>query len=315
MKNKKVFVTGGTGFIGANLIRKLLDSNNETFVLARRNSNFWRIKDVLSKVKIVEGDLLKDKNLKTSIQKIKPQIVYHLATHGAYSYQNKENEILKTNIFGTLNLLNACKYRGLQLLINTGSSSEYGFKKRPMKETDALEPNSYYAIAKSAQTYLCSYFAHSIGYPIVTLRPFSVYGPYEQPLRLMPNMMKAFFDNSILNMVSKKTVRDFIYIDDYVDVCLNIKLLKKYTGEIFNIGSGREINFKELIDTFQKVTGKKGSVKWDSFPPKEWDTKSWQADISKSKKLLKFKPRYTLAGGLKKNWEWFQSYSSYYENN
>jgi len=312
MNTKKILVTGGTGFIGANLIRKLTDRGFDTTLILRKESNLWRIKDVLKKVRVLEVDLLNKNKLLKEVDKIKPNIVYHLAAYGAYSYQDDAEKILSTNIFGTLNLLNSCNNTDLNLFVNTGSSSEYGFKEKPMKETDLLEPNSYYATAKAAQTHLCNYYYKNFNLPVVTLRPFSVYGPYEEPGRLIPNIMKSFYQKTELKMVSKSIVRDFIYIDDYIDLCLKIENLKKYPGQIFNVGSGFQTNFSNLLDIFKKVVKTEGKITWETNKGKSWDTKSWRADITKTSKLIEFKPRNSIEQGLQKSWKWFKTNNQFY---
>lgn len=315
MKAKKILVTGGAGFIGSNLVRRLVEQGADTTLILRKNSNLWRLTKILKSFQIIRLDLLNKGEVKKTIATIKPDTVYHLAAYGAYSYQDEAEKIFTTDVFGTLNLLNACKDSNLELFVNTGSSSEYGFKEKPMKETEFLEPNSYYAIAKSAQTHLASYYAKTYKMPITTLRPFSVYGPYEEPGRLIPNIMCAFYRNKVLQMVSKKIVRDFIYIDDYIDACLNTKLLGKYPGEIFNIGTGIETNFSDLIKICQKVMGADGRVEWNASDGKSWDSNYWRANTFKSSKLLEFKAKYDLEEGLKKNWEWFKTNHQLYNEN
>jgi nucleoside-diphosphate-sugar epimerase len=214
---------------------------------------------------------------------------------------------------GTLNLINALRSREFDLFVNIGSSSEYGFKEKSMKESDILKPNSYYAVAKAAQTHLCSYEATSNNLPIVTLRPFSVYGPFEEPGRLIPNMMRAFYKNGILSMVSKDVARDFIFIEDFVDACLHVGKLRKYPGEVFNIGSGKEVKLHDLINTFQEVTKIKGQVTWKTLPGKKWDANHWLADVEKSKKMIDFKPRHSIRSGLQKSWEWFKTNHNHYD--
>ncbi len=312
MKSKKILITGGSGFIGSNLAKRLVDKGFDTTLILRNESNLWRLKDILKKVKILNVDLLDKDNLIKSVTRLNPGIIYHLAAYGAYSYQNDPYKILSTDIFGTLNILDSCKDIDLELFVNTGSSSEYGFKKSSMKEGDILEPNSYYSIAKSTQTHLCNYYTKSFNLPIVTLRPFSVYGPYEEPGRLIPNIMKTFYQNSELKMVSRKIVRDFVYIDDYIDACLKINTLKKYPGEVFNIGSGIQTNFSELIKSFQKVTKLKGNITWETNPKKEWDSQYWKSDTTKSLRLLNFKPKYSLDTGLQKSWKWFKTNNQFY---
>ncbi|MDD4937802.1 MAG: GDP-mannose 4,6-dehydratase [Candidatus Shapirobacteria bacterium] len=308
----KFLITGASGFIGSVLLRKLIKAGNETHIILRPQSNTWRIKDLLSKTTIHYSDLSNVRDLTKIVKKINPDIIYHLATNGAYSYQKDANQIIQTNILGTWNLLQACNSIKYQLFVNTGSSSEYGFKQFAMRETDIVEPASYYAVTKCAQTLLCSHIAKQENRPIVTIRPFSVYGPYEEPKRFFPTLMKALLYKEEMNLVSPKTARDQIYIDDMVDAYLKIEELKKNPGEYFNIGTGTQSTIKEVVDTAIKITKQKTNFKWGSMKNRSWDTNVWVADISKARQLLNWNPKTSLEKGIKLTWEWFQKNNKFY---
>lgn len=312
---KKYLITGSSGFIGSVLLRKLLDNNKDVYIILRKQSNTWRINDLLDKVTVIHSDLSNVSELTQIIKKIKPNIIFHLATNGAYSYQKDADQIIHTNILGTWNLLQACNTINYELFVNTGSSSEYGFKKFAMREADILEPASYYAVTKCAQTLLCSHIAKQEKKPIVTIRPFAVFGPYEEPKRFVPTLMKALLFNKKMDLVSPETARDFIYIDDIVDAYLKINELKNNPGEYFNIGSGIQSTIKDVVETAIKITGKNIKLKWGSMENRNWDTANWVADISKARQLLKWTPKTNLEQGIKLTWSWFQKNHQFYEKN
>lgn len=306
--NKNIFlITGASGFIGSNLLRRLVEEDAQVHVILRKNSNLWRIKDILHKTHIHISDLSNYKDVLKIIQKSKPTVIYHLASYGAYPFQKNADKILKVNILGTWNLLHALLNHKYKLFVNTGSSSEYGYKSKPMKETDLLEPASYYAVSKCTQTHLCSHMAKESNKPIVTLRPFSVYGPYEEPSRFIPTLLKSLYYGKKMSLTSPDTARDFIYIDDMIDAYLKIEELRKYQGMCFNIGTGVQSTIKHVVKEASEVTNKKIQFEWGKMKPRSWDTTSWVADISLAKKLLKWKPQYNLNHGLLKNWEWFKN--------
>ena len=311
---KRYLITGASGFIGSVLLRKLLANNNNVYIILRKQSNTWRIRDLLNKVTIKYSDFSNLFELTKIIKEIKPNIIFHLATNGAYSYQKNANQIIHTNILGTWNLLQACNSVSYELFVNTGSSSEYGFKKFAMRETDILEPTSYYAVTKCAQTLLCSHIARQEKKPIVTIRPFAVYGPYEESKRFVPTLMNSLFLNKKMNLVSPTTARDFIYIDDIVDAYLKIDELKNNPGEYFNIGTGLQSTIKNFVKISIKITGKNISLKWGSLENRNWDTDNWVADISKAKRLLNWVPKTNLEQGIKLTWNWFQKNQQFYEN-
>lgn len=315
MTTKNVFlITGATGFIGSVLLRRLLEQKQKVHLILRKESKTWRIDDLLDKVTVHTSNLLDLKELTEIVQKVNPNIIYHLATNGAYSYQKDANQIIETNILGTWNLLQACNTVSYDLFVNTGSSSEYGFKQFAMRETDILEPTSYYAVTKCAQTLLCSHIAKQENRPIVTIRPFSVYGPYEEPKRFIPTLMKALMYNNEMNLVAPDTARDQIYVDDMVDAYLKIDELKNNPGEYFNIGTGVQSTIKEVVDTAIKVTKKTAQFKWGEMENRSWDTNNWVSDISKARQLLKWTPKISLDQGLKLTWVWFQSNHKFYQD-
>lgn len=306
-------MTGASGFIGSVLLRRLIEQKQEVHLILRKESKTWRIADLLDKVTIHYSDLSSVSELVEIINKVEPTIIYHLATNGAYSYQSDANQIIQTNILGTWNLLQACNTIKYDLFVNTGSSSEYGSKQFAMRETDIVEPNSYYAVTKCAQTLLCSHIAKSEHRPIVTIRPFSVYGPYEEPKRFVPTLMKALMFNEQMNLVAPETARDQIYIDDMVDAYLKIDDLKNNPGEYFNIGTGVQSTIKEVVETAAKVTNKTAQFKWGNMEGRSWDTNNWVADISKARQLLKWRPKVNLEQGLKLTWDWFQKNYKLYD--
>jgi nucleoside-diphosphate-sugar epimerase len=313
MSKKRVYLlTGASGFIGSCLLRKLVAKNEKVHVLLRKEAKLWRIRDLLKKIEIHFDDLADANKLSNLTGKIRPDIIYHLATYGAYSTQNNGDLCIDTNIRGTWNLLKATAKIDYELFVNTGSSSEYGFKQAPMKENDFLEPASYYAVTKSSQTLLCSYFARENKKPIVTLRPFSVYGPYEEKNRFIPVLMKSIYLQQKMSLVSPDITRDWIYIDDMVDAYLLTDKLKKCGGEVFNIGTAIQSSIREVVTIATKVIGKTTHFEWGKMTNRKWDTSYWVADRSKAKKLLKWSPKISLRQGLLLTWDWFTKNSGYY---
>ena len=303
---ERILVVGGGGFVGANLTRKLIGLGYEVHLIWKLSSNPWRLNDIKKQIKFHIVDIQNKKKLTTLIKKIYPVAIFHLASHNAYRNQEDIEKIINVSINGTLNLLLASKDIPYKVFVNTGSSSEYGFKRKPMKESDFLEPISFYAAAKAGQTFLCQAFAFQYNKPIVTLRPFSVYGQYEQNDRFIPTIIRAVIEKKPINLTGGKQRRDFIYIDDMVNAY--IKLLKhgkKLKGRILNIGTGKQYTNDEVVKALFKVTGQSVPINKGEFPKRIWDSPHWVADISKAKKLLNWTPAYSLEKGLTKTYNWF----------
>jgi nucleoside-diphosphate-sugar epimerase len=313
MANKRIYlITGASGFIGSCLLRALLAKNKNVHILLRKEANVWRIQDLLRETKVHFDDLSDADRLSKLTKKIKPDIIYHLAAYGAYSSQDDADLCIKTNILGTWNLLKATSNVDYELFVNTGSSSEYGFKKTAMKESDSLEPASDYAVTKSSQTLLCSYFAKKNKKPVVTLRPFSIYGPYEDKNRFVPTLLRSLYLSQKMNLVAGNISRDWLYVDDMVRAYLLTDKLKKQGGEVFNIGTASQNTIEDVVKSAVKVTGKTTDFRWGKMKNRKWDTSCWVADIAKAKKLLGWSPRFNLEQGLLRTWTWFKKNAVYY---
>lgn len=303
---KRVLLTGAAGFVGAVLARRLLRDGHQVHVLLKASSKSWRI-DGLDDLRRHEVDLRDEERLRTLAATVRPEVIFHLAAHGAYSYQTDPDGIIQTNFLGTWNLLKATARLDYEVFVNAGSSSEYGFKDFAMRETDLLEPNSYYSVAKCAQTLVCQHFAHAERRPVNTLRLFSAFGPYEEPTRLIPTIVRRCLADQPLDLVSRDIARDFVYVEDVVDAFLCIEQLARLSGEIINIGTGVQSTIGDVVQTVHGYTGSSSECRWGAMPARIWDAKTWVADCSKSVRLLGWRPGTTLEAGLRGTVDWFRS--------
>lgn len=309
---KTCLITGGAGFIGANLAQKLVSLGHRIHILTEKNTNTWRLKPILSNIHIHEIDLTYFEKINELIKTIKPEYIFHLASFGGIPQQQDQETIYYVNFNGTINLLNICKEVGFECFINTGSSSEYGIKSVPMQETLVLEPVSDYGVAKAAATQYCLKEALFNKLPVYTVRPFSVYGDYEMSGRLIPTVLTHALADKPLQLSSPNNVRDFIYIEDMVDIYLAIIKQTPQTHFVFNAGTGIESSVQDIITMTQTIADKKLIVEWNSTTPRPWEPKHWKADISLSKQVLGWQPHYNLNKGLKKSLAWFKNHIELY---
>jgi nucleoside-diphosphate-sugar epimerase len=303
---ERVLITGGAGFVGACAVRELVRRGHAVSVLLRDPDKAWRLSDVLDACRVHEGDLRDRSAVRSCLHAARPDVVLHLATYGAYEQQADADAILDTNIFGTQHLLAAAAEAKTSLFVQTGSSSEYGFKSQTMHESDRLEPNSVYAVAKAAQTHLGQLHSRRGTMPVVSLRLFSVFGPLEEPTRLIPSLLRNARAQAPLHLAAPETARDFVFIDDVLDALLDFAKLRDAGGEVINIGSGRETKLREVVAEVQRLFPGRSEVRWGAFPARHWDTAHWSGDVSKAQRLLGWTPRHTLAQGLAKMAEWMR---------
>ena len=316
MKNKRILITGSTGFIGANLLRCLVNSDNEIHIILRKTSNMWRIKDIIDKANKHYCDLTNREKIKKIVLNIKPEIIFNLSVYGGYPFQKDSLKIINTNFIGTINLLDACIETGFDCFINTGSSSEYGLKSKPMSEKDLLEPIDDYGITKAAATLYCQAMGRRENLPIFTLRLFSPYGYYEEPTRLIPYLIISCLKEKDLNLANPYAVRDFNFIEDVIDAYIETYNNRENIspGDILNIGDGEQHSVCKVFKLVKELTGYRKKPHWGKVKLRDSDkTRTWIADNSKIKKVIGWKPRHNIENGIKKTIEWVKDHLYLYE--
>lgn len=306
-------VTGATGFIGSCLTRALVAKNKKVSIITRNKELNWRLKDIASKINIYECDL-RSKELENVILKIKPDYIFHLAAYGSLPQEDKIDLIIDINLKGTINLIQALKNIKFRLMINTGSSSEYGIKNVKMNEDDVITPINDYGVIKSAQTLYCQKEGVKENLPIITLRLFSPYGYFENKSRLIPTLILNAINNKPISLSSPNNVRDFIFIEDVCDAYLKAteKVFKK--GEIINIGMGKQQKTKKIAENVLKLAKSKSRLIWNTISnqKRQVEPEIWEADITKAETVLNWVPRYSLVEGLSKTIDWFKTHQHLY---
>lgn len=312
--NNIYLVTGATGFVGSNIVRRLVNNGKKVHILTRNKKLNSRLFDIASKITVHEVDLQNPKLFKI-IDRIKPTYIFHLAVYGSLPNEKDTNDLIDTNLLGTANLINALKQNKFKLLINTGSSSEYGIKKDPMRESDLLTPINDYGVIKAAATLYVNKEAVRNCLPIITFRLFSPYGTYEEASRLVPSVVYSAIKNKPIQVGNKDSVRDFTFVDDVVDAYLLACSLKFNPGEIFNIATGRQHRVSEVVETIISKTHSNSKIEWGtkSKQERQIEPNKWEADIKKSRKILNWEPKYSLEQGLDKTIEWFGKNINLYE--
>jgi UDP-glucose 4-epimerase len=306
--SKRVLVTGGSGFIGANLVRRLRADGHEVHLILRPTASDWRLRDIRASVAIHVVDMGDATAMTKALEQLKPQWVFHLAAHGGYSFQSDVAEMVRTNYVCTANLVSAAVQVGIEILVNVGSSSEYGFKDHAPTEDEPTTPNSYYAVTKAAATEFCCYAAKAHGIPIPTVRLYSVYGPFEDPRRLLPTLIVHALEKRWPQLVAPDTCRDFVYVDDVIAALLLLAANPpRDLGAIYNLGSGRPTSIGELVAAAAKLFGVEETPDWNSLPPREWDTNVWISNPTKAELALGWMAQTNLRDGMAAFSTWLQA--------
>jgi dolichol-phosphate mannosyltransferase len=281
----RILVTGAAGFVGANLVRWLLQEGADVTALVRPGGDPWRLAGL--DVELVEAD----------VRERVPggfDLVFHLAAHGAYSWQEDEAAIRETNVQGTRNAVRAGRH-----VVVAGSSSEYGLKPYAPAEDEPLEPNSAYAAAKAEATSL------ALEDGAVVLRLYSAYGPWEDPDRLVPTLLARGLEGELPPIVSPTVARDFVHVDD---VCSAFLLAAGADGgRVYNVGSGRQTTVAEVVELARRLLDLDAEPQWGSMPDRAWDTETWLANPERIRRELGWQARIGLEDGLARTLAWLRS--------
>ena len=306
----KILITGGAGFIGSNLVERLI-KGNEVIVLDNLSTGKEEnIKEFLGNknFKFINGSIT-DLNLLRKMTCDVDYILHHAAIVSVT--ESIKNPILtnEVNINGTLNVLTAAKENQIKKLAFASSCAVYGDSPK-LPKTENMNPNSKspYAVTKLTGEYYCNVFKNIYDLETLSLRYFNCYGPKQsresEYAAVIPKFIfAALNDKPIMIYGDGRQTRDFVYVKDVVNA--NLSISKKGEG-IYNIGSGGKVTINELADKIIELTKSKSEIIHKK--QRKGDIKHSLADISKAKKEIGYEPKYNLEQGLNETIRWFKNF-------
>jgi polyisoprenyl-phosphate glycosyltransferase len=302
-----ILVLGAGGFVGANLMHRLFDYRSDVFGVVR-TWPAWRL-DSIDREKIVEVDLNDLAAARNMVTGIRPGTVFDCVAYGAYSFETEHTLIYRTNFLTLVQLIELLAETEFSAFVHAGSSSEYGLKSAGPLEEESLLPNSHYAVSKAAANDYLSFVGKVRRLPVVNLRLYSVYGPFEDSSRLIPNLVNKGIQGEFPPFVDPSISRDFIHVDDVCDafIIAAAKLTPDLYGESFNIGTGQRTTMRELADIAGNVFGISSVPCFGTMHDRAWDLSDWYATPKKAERLLGWTAKVELSEGLKRTAEWFRS--------
>lgn len=316
IKNKKVLVTGAGGFIGSHLVESLVSQCAEIRAFVRYNSRQdWGLLshlpgEVLANVHVISGDLRDANAVDKSMNGI--DVVFHLGALIAipYSYLHPD-EVVSVNVTGTLNVLNAAKKTGVELVIHTSTSEVYGNALyTPMDEKHPLQAQSPYSASKIAADKLAESYWHTYDLPVVTIRPFNTFGPRQSTRAIIPTIITQALTADQVAIGSVQPRRDFTYVSDTVEGFVKAANTSDISGMTINLGTGHEISIGELAHHIIAITGRSIAIATDStrIRPKGSEVDRLCSDNSLASQVLGWHNNVSLEDGLKRTVEWVQTH-------
>ena len=314
MKNNKILITGATGFIGSHLAEFLTEKGFNVVAFDRYNINNdygWLNKSKYkSDIEFILGDIRDYDSVINAMQGV--DAVMHLAALCGipYSYVSPM-AYLRTNIEGTMNILNAGKTLNTPEIIITSTSETYGSAQYiPINEKHPLVGQSPYSASKiSADQLAISYF-RSFNLPIKIIRPFNAYGPRQSLRAVIPTIISQCLNSNVVKLGNLHTKRDFTYVLDLCSAFLEIKQNSEF-GEITNVGMNQDITIDNLFNKIIKITNSKASIETELLRsrPTSSEVDVLLCDNSKILKTTNWKPQYNIDEGLNITVDWFKKYS------
>ncbi|MCS7163998.1 MAG: dTDP-glucose 4,6-dehydratase [Thermodesulfovibrio sp.] len=303
----KVLVTGGAGFIGSDFVRLAARKGWKVIVVDKLTyaGDMERLKPIQDRIDFYNVDILDKLELKKIFEKQRPQTVLHFAAETNIDKSVIEPSIfMETNIIGTIYLLELANEFKVEKFINITSYEEYGEIKEGERDEDCpLNPRSPYAVSKASSDMLGQVYWRALKLPVVTVRLCSIYGPWQNPERLIPmTILKALRNEQIPIYGTGDIIREWLYLCDCVRAIL-LLLEKGKVGEVYNVGSGERFTVIEIVKRILKMLDKPESlIKF--VPDRPGHEKRFAINSEKIKNTTGWAPTTKFELGLRATVEW-----------
>lgn len=284
-------ITGATGFIGSHLARRLVTLGEPVSIFVRFNSDLSAIKGILEKLDIHEVDLRTASIVSRVIDTIEPAIVFHCAAAGVNDPFLPPDEAIRSNVYGTINLLRAIQGRARVIVLRTPG------------EIDAL---NVYSAAKAAAWQFCRMYRRTQGWPIVGAMVYQVYGPYQDRRNVVPAAIEAALNDRDFAMTSGRSRRDWIYIDDVVAALTAQAQADRFDVESIEVGTGQSVSVREVVEKVYQLIGRTGRPIVGALPDRPGEVEEQRANIEFAATILKWQAQTALDDGLKATIKWMQ---------
>ena len=317
---KRVLVTGAGGFIGSHLVERLVQLGARARALVHyRAQGTWGWLEhsaYRNEIEACAGDLMDRDCVSRAVKD--QEVVFHLGALIAipYSYDAPLSYV-RTNVEGTLNVLQAVRQWGVERLIHTSTSEVYGTAKRvPIAEDHPLQGQSPYAASKIAADKMVEAFHLSFGLPVVTVRPFNTYGPRQSARAVIPTIITQCLEGSRVRLGNVDPTRDMNFVSNTVEGFVQAAVAVGALGHTVNLGSGREITIRDLVLLIGTLLGKTVEIMTEEqrLRPPASEVDRLLADSTLAQRLLNWTPAVSLEEGLGMTIEWITKHPEYYRS-
>ncbi len=315
---RRILVTGAGGFIGSHLAEALVRAGAEVRALVHYNAlGSWGWLDdspIRNEIEVVSGDIRDRDSVRQAMEG--REIVFHLAALIAIPYSYRAPlSYLRTNIEGTLNVLQAGRELGTGRIIHTSTSEVYGTARyTPIDEAHPLQGQSPYAASKIGADKMAEAFHLSYGLPVVTVRPFNTFGPRQSARAVIPTIISQLLESDTVRLGNLHPTRDLNYVENTVAGFMAAAGPEAAIGQTINLGSGREISIGDLARLIARLMERRIVIESESqrLRPEKSEVDRLLAEASKARELLGWTPQVSLEEGLSRTIDWVRAHSQAY---
>lgn len=301
----RYLVTGGTSFIGAHLVRSLLERGCEVAVLMRPTSDPWRIRDTLASIRIISGDMHDVKRAAGKIREFAPEVMFHLAWASADRQHRGDAALAVEDVCGSLSLINVAHESGCQRWIGLGSQAEYGPHDGVLSEQILPSPTTTYGLAKLSTGLLAQKLCEQYRIAYVWLRLTAAYGPMDDDEHMIPYVVKSFLRGRRPAMTLGQQRWDYLFVDDVVGAMWIASGAPGVQG-IYNLGSGEVHAVKSIAAMLRDIIDPRLDLSFGQLPYEEHQVMHLQADATEFRRAAGWQPLVPLEAGLRATVEWYK---------
>jgi nucleoside-diphosphate-sugar epimerase len=303
----RCFVTGASGFLGAHLVRQLVDSGHEVLAIARSSSDLWRLNEIRNRISLVSASLNTIASSHQQIVQFRPDAAFHLAWTGGNSsrFVNQPEQVF-ANVPGTLDLVRILSDAGCQTLIYAGTSAEYGVFQVPVRETDLARPSNLYGAAKYGTEVLVEGLCSVYGIRFCGVRIFWTYGPMDDQLRMIPSVIASLLEGKKPRMTEGGQLWDFLYIEDAIRALILLAETRSANG-IFNLGASKPVSIRHVVELVRNLIDPSIELAFGEVPYGANQVMHLEPDVTRLSTATGWNPSVDLEDGLRRTVEWYRN--------
>ncbi|MDE2184667.1 MAG: NAD(P)-dependent oxidoreductase [Alphaproteobacteria bacterium] len=300
----RVFLTGGSGFLGSHVAAELVRRDHGVICLCRNGSRPARLDAVRDAITLEPGDLHRRDQIDAALAKHKPDALCHLAWHGVFNVERNDPR-QHDNAAAAGTLASSALAFGVRTIVATGSQAEYGPLNGPARESDALRPTTAYGRAKCEARRTLLELCADAGVRFAWLRVFSLYGPMDNDGWLIPSLIQALLDKRALSLTAGEQIWDFLYVADAARAIADVLETPTAAGD-FNLGSGLPVPLRHVIEAVRDLIDPGAMLGFGEIPYRPDQVMHLEADVDRLRHAVGWRPTTNLADGLAQTVAWYR---------